>query len=112
MWAEPALGLSQKRTWIMRKELALVLLAESIALTLGLPALAGGEVNPNSGILPPNSNPFGKTYAEWTGAYTTRVDAIPFAENPVWGSGQNVDIGQSGKVITIRAPPPPRNERQ
>ena len=71
-----------------------------IALVLLLqvtPVLAAQ--NPNPGVLPPDSHPFGKTYGEWSNAWWQWAYSIPVPNNPVLDTtGANCSVGQSGNV--------------
>jgi len=60
---------------------------------------AWAQRNPNPRVLPPNSVPYGKTYAEWGAAWWQWALSIPAARNPVSDhTGQFCDQGQSGPV--------------
>jgi hypothetical protein len=62
-------------------------------------AMAGDKGNPNPGVLPPQSNAFGKSYGEWGDAWWRWILSIPTAENPLIDpTGANAGEGQSGKV--------------
>jgi len=53
----------------------------------------------NHDIAPPNSEPYGKTYSEWSARWWQWVYSIPVAENPVTDpTGQYAGEGQSGPV--------------
>jgi hypothetical protein len=53
----------------------------------------------NPGVLPPNSNAFGKSYGEWSAAWWQWLLSIPEAKNPnLDATGVNCAEGQSGKV--------------
>ena len=56
--------------------------------------------NPNPGVLPPNSTPFGKTYGVWAGEFNNWVWRFPAAESPFFfgNDGSNCGRGQKGKV--------------
>lgn len=55
--------------------------------------------NPNPGVLPPESHPFGKTYGEWSNAWWQWAYSIPAPNNPVLDTtGANCGVGQSGQV--------------
>jgi hypothetical protein len=77
-------------------------LAAVVMMSLaGSPAFAGGpdRGNPNPGILPPSSNPFGKSYGAWSDAWVQWAYSIPADQNPIADTtGQFAGMGQSGKV--------------
>ena len=77
-----------------------VLLASALLLSgMVLCALAGGNGNQNPGVLPPNSNPYGMSYAEWGGKWWQWALSIPNATSPVFDTtGEYAAIGQSGPV--------------
>jgi len=60
-------------------------------------SFAGG--NPNPGIHPPNSNPYGLSYSEWSAKWWQWLLQIPAATNPnLDATGVNCAQGQSGHV--------------
>jgi hypothetical protein len=60
---------------------------------------AVAQGNPNPGVLPINSKPFGKTYSEWAAEWWKWAVGIPAAENPLLDpTGEFGGIAQSGKV--------------
>ncbi|MGE5139445.1 MAG: hypothetical protein ACM3JD_08300 [Rudaea sp.] len=79
----------------------LVLLLAVVVLALVVPAsvgLAKGNYG-NPGVLPPDSHPFGKTYAEWNVAWWRWVYKTPAETNPLFDpTGANCEEGQSGPV--------------
>jgi hypothetical protein len=81
---------------MLSKIAAIVALILGISIAAG-PALAQNLGNP--GVLPPNSNAFGKSYAEWSAAWWQWLLSIPEAVNPNLLTGA-VDCaeGQAGKV--------------
>jgi len=83
------------------------LTAGGIALTVVLLAGCGGLDNggktiiatPTAGVFPPNSSPYGKTYAEWTAAWWQWALLPPASANPVTDpTGALAGVGQSGPV--------------
>lgn len=55
--------------------------------------------NPNPGILPPQSHPFGHTYGYWGGEWYKWALEQPVPINPVLDTtGEHCAVGQSGKV--------------
>jgi hypothetical protein len=78
-----------------------LLLAATIAglALLGLPAVAVAQRNPNPGIAPPTSQPYGMTYGEWAAAWWQWAMGIPAAENPVLDeTGEFAHVDQAGPV--------------
>lgn len=65
--------------------------------TIFVEARAG---NPNPGVLPPKSTPFGKTYGVWAGEFNNWVWHFPAAESPFFAGndGSKCGQGQKGKV--------------
>jgi hypothetical protein len=85
-----------KNVSMLRRTVAIAGLILGISLGLG-PASAQNLGNP--GVLPPNSNAFGRSYAEWSAAWWQWLLSIPADTNPNFATG-NVDctLGQSGHV--------------
>ena len=54
--------------------------------------------NPNPGVLPPDSHPFGKTYGEWNAGWWQWFFSVPASKNPGLLTTEAVDcsVGQSG----------------
>ena len=75
----------------------LVVVGALVALIGATVAFAG---NPNPGVLPPNSHPFGKTYEEWNAKWWQWFFSVPASKNPGLATNSAVDcsVGQSGKV--------------
>src|SRR5262245_60674721 len=73
-----------------------------LAVLLGLLAVAPAalaERNPNPGIAPANSKPYGKPYGEWSGAWWRWAFSLPADTNPVSDpTGEFAALGQSGPV--------------
>jgi hypothetical protein len=61
---------------------------------------AGG----NPRVLPPNSDAYGKTYAEWSAAWWRWFMQFPLDGNPGTNSFTDVTAGQSGNVWFLAAP--------
>jgi hypothetical protein len=49
------------------------------------------------GVLPPNSNAFGKSYGEWAAEFWKWVYSIPVSNHPLFDKG-DCSVGQEGKV--------------
>jgi hypothetical protein len=75
-----------------------------IVAIFGLAALAAmppaqAQGNPNPGVLPVNSTPFGRTYGEWGASWWQWALSAPAATSPLLDpTGANCAEGQSGKV--------------
>jgi hypothetical protein len=55
--------------------------------------------NQNPGVIPPGSNPYGQSYAQWSAAWWRWLWSAPAATNPGLDStGDFVNYGQSGPV--------------
>ena len=53
----------------------------------------------NPGVIPPNANPYGKSYAEWSIDWWQWLASAPLDQNPgLDETGEFVDWGQSGPV--------------
>jgi len=64
-----------------------------------LVAVTAGLVQAAPGVLPPNSNAFGKGYDELAAEWLVWVSGIPAATNPLFDSdGSFAAMGQAGKV--------------
>lgn len=55
------------------------------------------SANPNPGVLPPQSKPFGKSYGEWSAAFWQWVYSMPVDQHPLFDTA-DCSEGQSGKV--------------
>src|SRR6185503_13437139 len=74
------------------------LLAVIALLAAGSSVSAAGR-NPNSGIAPANSKPYGLSYGEWGGAWWRWAYSFPADMNPVSDpTGELAGLGQSGPV--------------
>ncbi len=83
------------RTRYLRSGFVLIALVFLLQVT---PALA--DKNPNPGVLPPNSHPFGKTYGEWNAGWWQWSFSVPASKNPALATNGALDcsVGQSGDV--------------
>jgi len=82
-----------KKKWITLFVTALLILA-----TVGTSLAA--NANPN--VAPLNSNPYGKSYGEWTAEWWKYVMAFPAPTNPLADpTGANCGDGQSGPVFFL-----------
>ena len=76
------------------------MLAAGLAVAMGISAIQA-----NAGILPPQSNPYGKSYSQWSAAYWQwlfgqPLDGHPGNDNPDF----DVTAGQSGRVWFLTGP--------
>jgi hypothetical protein len=80
----------------MRTRLALIVAAALLGLaTLGATAFGGSY----DSIAPPNSRPFGHTYAEWQACWNQWAVSIPASQNPgLDETGARCGVGQTGSV--------------
>ncbi len=83
------------RNRYLQSSIALIALILLLQVT---PALAAQ--NPNPGVLPPDSHPFGKTYGEWNAGWWQWSFSVPASKNPVLATNGALDcsVGQSGNV--------------
>lgn len=78
---------------------AALLATALLAFTVASPVQAGKGNQDNPGILPPQSNPGGKTYSEWAAAWWQWAFAIPTPSNPLADTtGKYAAVGQEGSV--------------
>ena len=80
-----------------------ILLWMSVSGFLAAPlptASAQSRHNPNPGIFPPDSRPYGHTYGEWSAKETIWSFSLPFNYNPLTDTAP-VDTAQKGKVWYI-----------
>lgn len=85
----------------MKRTLFALLFALALvgALLIAMPMTGSAAGNPNPTVLPPNSHPFGLTYAQWAVKWWQWVLAQPIPTNPNLDlTGQYCGIGQSGPV--------------
>ncbi len=74
-----------------------VLVGVTVLLML-LPATVSAG-NPNPGVLPPNSHPYGKNYAQWSARWWQWAMSIPYSSNPIFDqTGADCSLKQSGSV--------------
>jgi len=74
-----------------------MLLATAILSLGAATAWAGGGNEGNPGILPPQSHPYGKSYAEWSAAHWQWTYSLPADHHPLTDTA-DVSTGQSGPV--------------
>src|SRR5437762_10186792 len=81
---------------MLRRTVAIAGLILGISLGVGS---ASGQNLGNPGILPPNSNAFGRSYAEWSAAWWQWLLSIPADTNPNFATGDvDCTLGQTGHV--------------
>jgi hypothetical protein len=86
-------------TMVRRILVVVVVLVSALfaALTHGQLVHAGG--NPNSGVFPPGSNPFGATYGVWSARWWQWALGQPVPTNPLLDTtGASCAVGQAGPV--------------
>lgn len=77
----------------------LIFLTRITALTFSAALAFAQNGNPNPGIHPPNSEPYGSSYGEWSAKWWQWLLPIPAANNPVLdNTGVNCAQGQTGHV--------------
>src|SRR5262245_37236103 len=76
---------------------SIMLVVVVMTLLMSTPVFAG---NPNPAVLPPQSQPYGKTYAEWNAEWWKWFFSVPASKNPGLVADGAVDCsaGQSGNV--------------
>ena len=78
---------------------SLVVLALIVPGALPVARAAG---NPNPRVLPPQSRPYGMTYAEWTARWVQWIFSIPADQSPLTDpDGRFCHVGQSGPVFFL-----------
>src|SRR6266571_8232099 len=89
------------RNRYLQSSIALIAL---VLLLQATPALAAK--NPNPGVLPPNSHPFGKTYGEWNDGLWQWFFSVPASKSPGLATNGALDcsVGQSGNVWFLAGP--------
>ena len=89
------------KEYLSGKRLRLIRLSV-VAIILGilmLAPLAAAAKNPNPGVLPVDSHPYGMTYGQWSEEWWKWALSIPASSNPVTDTtGEFCAEGQSGKV--------------
>src|SRR5262249_33125691 len=59
----------------------------------------GSGARGNPGVLPPSSNPYGRSYGEWGAAWWQWALSLPLSESPLNDpTGAHIAAGQSGPV--------------
>jgi len=82
----------------------------SVVAALLLAGIGGGAVagavniSATPGVLPPDSHPHGKSYAEWSEAWWTWAMEFPLDGHPFTDSFTDVTAGQTGRVWFLGAP--------
>jgi len=78
----------------------------AVALTTGRAGEQGSQGNSNPRIFAPDSEPYGKSYSEWEGAFWKWALELPLAGHPFNDDSPNYDFSahQSGRVWFWSAP--------
>lgn len=94
------IGPSTHTTYIsLGQRLKLAIALGVLGLLLGISASVQAERNPNPGIAPPTSTPYGKTYGEWAAAWWQWALGVPADQNPITDTtGEFCATGQGGPV--------------
>ena len=91
-------GVKSLKEFCCGKGLRLNLIAVILGIMVLTPMVAIAE-NPNPGVLPVDSTPFGKTYGEWSEEWWKWIFLIPSSSNPLYDkTGEFCAEGQSGNV--------------
>jgi hypothetical protein len=79
--------------------LVTMLAPAALAATNTTTATTVSAKEPGPNVLPPNSNPYGKSYGEWSAAWWQWALETPASVNPVLDpTGANCAVGQKGTV--------------
>ena len=70
------------------------------ALLLMSSATASAQENPNPGIFPPGSSPYGRSYGEWSAKFWQWALSLPVNYNPLTDTAP-ADTAQEGEVWYI-----------
>ena len=82
-----------------RRTLVAVILATAMFVTWSSSQLVQADGNPNPGVLPPSSHPFGATYGVWSARWWQWALGQPVPTNPLLDTtGASCGVGQAGKV--------------
>jgi len=84
------------RSWLAHGLKPAVIIT-AFLLAAASPVLAGNGNAGNPGILPPQSNPHGKTYGEWSAEWWKWVYTMPQSQHPFYDTADCTE-GQSGSV--------------
>jgi len=77
----------------------------AVAAILALGSVSSARAGGNPGVLPPQSHPYGASYADWSAAYWQWLFALPADNNPGIDSPDfDVTDGQSGHVWFLTGP--------
>ncbi len=92
--------MSSRKTDLLRiVAVAAAVLALLVVMALVVAPSGVAQANPNPGVLPPDSNTFGRTYAEWSVAWWQWAFGTPYSQS-AWTdeTGARCGVGQSGHV--------------
>ena len=77
---------------------SIVVVMVGMALIMSTPVVFA-SANPNPGVLPPNSQPYGLTYGEWSAKWWQWAVKIPASNSPISDTtGAHCAVNQSGNV--------------
>ena len=76
----------------------LALLMVALLVAAASPALAQEGKKSSTVVFPPNSNPYGRTYGEWSAAWWQWAYSLPVDHHPLFGERNDCSAGQSGDV--------------
>ena len=90
---------TQTRSFLAKRLSPALLAMGILSLVAASSTLAGEDKDDRSQIFPPQSQPYGKTYAEWSAVWWQWALAIPADHNPLLDeTGADAGQGQSGHV--------------
>lgn len=81
----------------MKRVAHILILAGALGGLLGTPAVQAAALQPNPGLYPPGSSPFGATVGDWTAAWWRWAFSLPVDNHPLFDTG-SCDVGQTGPV--------------
>jgi hypothetical protein len=84
------------KNWQSALVMALIIVGLAIVT---MPGAWADKGNPNSQVIPPNADAFGKSYCEWSAEWWKWQLSLPATDHPAFSlDGANCDAGQLGKV--------------
>ena len=89
-----------QRFW--RSVVAVMVVVVGVMVAEMTPVAQAGNGNPNPGVLPSDSKPYGHSYGEWGAMWWQWALSIPVSENPLFDeTGEFAGVGQSGPVFFL-----------
>lgn len=76
-----------------------------LPLAVSPPVALAKNGNPNPGVRPPHSRPYGASYAEWGARWWIWAESIPADTNPIVQPDADCDVNQSGPVFFLSGVP-------